>query len=112
MKEYTYDLNYSISELIREFYISRFEELISNETRPLVLKYTQKTTSVEGFILIPPPIKERSLFILPEILCNALKRGEIWKDAVELEKRARKRVEEGRKVRGTGCSVRSFFHAG
>lgn len=31
LKESTYDLNYS--GLIREFYISRFEELVSNETR-------------------------------------------------------------------------------
>lgn len=44
-----------------------------------VLKSTQKILE-EGFILIPPPIKERSLFFLPEILCNALKRGEIWRE--------------------------------
>lgn len=50
-----------------------------NETRLLVLKSTQKILE-EGFILIPPPIKERSLFFLPEILCNALKRGEIWRE--------------------------------
>lgn len=40
----------------------------------------RKKSSKKVSGLIPPPIKERSLFFLPEILCNALKRGEIWRE--------------------------------